>query len=345
MKDRSNHRTATVRKPVARRIHAPSLWLALGVVLTAGCGRSSSSTESNSGVTNWLRCAERADCDGHPQATCSSDGYCLASDGQRIPADATTDTAADADADADPVDSTGVDDELDASTGVTDSSSDDTCEAAPELDNTCEDAVASRALSCPAGVDLPPTCIPTGSLGDTRVWCCPATTDVETDAGLTDDAGQDRDPEPDETSDTETDASTMTDDAGTDVLPDDTPDASDDSSEPSTDANAACLYLDEAGQLQLDVLHDCLCPGWLSCDVEVTDTTVVASAATTPTEIVCPPACNVARATCEVAFDAEAGVLSYAGVELAFTSSELPTTPPDWDPQGQWIGACVALSP
>jgi hypothetical protein len=43
----------------------------------------------------------------------------------------------------------------------------------------------------------------------------------------------------------------------------DEPDASDGQSgqpdsTPNTEANAACLYLDEGGQLQLEVLHDCL---------------------------------------------------------------------------------------
>lgn len=356
MNDLGNH-TANAHR-VAERWRTPTFWLALCVVLSAGCG-GSSSTESSSGVTNWLRCEEKKDCAGHPQATCSTDGYCLDAEGRRIAAGSTGDT--------DVADATDTDHEQDASSGATDSSP-GTCEAAPELDDTCQDALATRALLCPQDADLPPNCIPGASHDGSRVWCCPASTSSEADSGVSLDAGHDDGAEamsdvgtdaPDE-EDTDALPDDSVDDSTTDDAPDSTSgdagagdgdserDASVDASMPATpgtDAEAACLYLDDEGRLQLDVLHECLCPGWLSCDVQVTDAKVTASATTTPTDVVCPPACYVARATCEVELDDSAGVLHYAGAELAFTRSELPTTPPELGSDRQWLGACVLRSP
>lgn len=58
-----------------------SLLLLLGILGAVGCAPEGPHV---SGATNWLRCAVSTDCQGAVAASCSSDGFCLDSEGERI---------------------------------------------------------------------------------------------------------------------------------------------------------------------------------------------------------------------------------------------------------------------
>ncbi len=116
------------------------------VLLLGGCGTSESDTPEGSGSTHWLRCMTPADCEGHPEATCSQ-GYCLDEDGMRIAVDATdTDDSAASDSSTDIAETTTAADSNDSTDGSTDEGSTTT---SPDATGTDVDTTDS--------MDVPPT--------------------------------------------------------------------------------------------------------------------------------------------------------------------------------------------
>lgn len=101
----------------ARGMCARGVWswrtvlAALASIASTACG---SAAEPQSGSTNWLRCSTLSDCDSQLAVSCSSQGYCLDAEGERISsgdeaADDPGDDAGDApraDAGSDPTDAT-----------------------------------------------------------------------------------------------------------------------------------------------------------------------------------------------------------------------------------------------
>lgn len=74
------NRKRTVRRNGAVRMLWP--WLLLLCLLSMGLACNSENTIS--GTTNWIRCAEVADCEGYDGSSCSAEGYCADAEGQRI---------------------------------------------------------------------------------------------------------------------------------------------------------------------------------------------------------------------------------------------------------------------
>lgn len=83
---------------------------ALASIASTACG---SAAEPQSGSTNWLRCSTLSDCDTPLAVSCSSQGYCLDAEGERISSgddpgtDVPGDDAGDAPRADDPADDTG----------------------------------------------------------------------------------------------------------------------------------------------------------------------------------------------------------------------------------------------
>lgn len=105
----------------------------LALLVICACQDETGGSRQSSSSTNWLRCEDTADCSDYPNASCSTDGYCVDANGQRIVADGTPDGD-----DSEPTVNPTAEDDSDPSNVADDDVADD---SAPDDDSTSDDVV------------------------------------------------------------------------------------------------------------------------------------------------------------------------------------------------------------